>query len=257
MIRRVWTNAGYHGQSADLNLPDRGFYNPGNLPDTGYVYMGGLGSNCSQVEAGYQYSTANNWYTPYMRFGAGFGISGQVNATITCPGSRDDCVNNGLSRTPGDYYTTFQENSTLFNIGGSYYSQIQFFFDSYGGGLGRVNPADSLVINVDGPMFAGTNASWNGWDGLGTDTVMERQTNIAQGNGVNGAANEQFGYIDWSNAQVWGNGMQISWLNEACESWDGTVDNTNACGSASTGVIKVSYGDASNESDNIDPSVQF
>ena len=43
--------------------------------DTGYVYFAGLGAQCEDFEAGFQYSLRNKWWTPYMRFDPSFGTT--------------------------------------------------------------------------------------------------------------------------------------------------------------------------------------
>ena len=88
--RRMISQSGYMGESIQVSLPCANSINP-TTSDTPYFYSGGFSSGYSnEVEAGFQYSPTNKWYTAYLKlFG---GSPSSMKTIIMSPAALDPLI---------------------------------------------------------------------------------------------------------------------------------------------------------------------
>jgi len=66
-FRRVYSDAGYSRETGNIYLPCGATNFQELTGQTGYIYAGGFGQNNDGLDAGFQYSIANDWYTLFSR----------------------------------------------------------------------------------------------------------------------------------------------------------------------------------------------
>ena len=222
--------------------------------DTGYVYFAGLGAQCEDFEAGFQYSLRNKWWTPYMRFDPSFGTTpsshGFLLATKRCNTKLLFCANRGFSKSSGFYHLTLAVGAVRLCIhlscNGQPRFQTVFILQTYP--IERY-PSDGIAIVARGPIT--DHPSWNGW-GLACKCQILRETNIAQGS-FNRTAPVAFGPVDWRNVEIDDKAWTGS-VTRSCENWDGFKDKVGmpVCSTTSQHVY-VSWKNFSCERDIINP----
>lgn len=177
-FRRVYSDSGYSRESGNIYLPCL----PTNFNEltgqTGYIYAGGFGQNDDGLDAGFQYSIANDWYTLFTR-DSGTDGPNQINAI----GASYDCG----QTVSYDLYSTVDPTyglMTVINAAGN---------DVYG------NYVSETVMDPSNP---------DGFPQNGDGVRLKRMTSIAQGsnNFTNGST---FGInfdgtpeVAWSNCDL-------------------------------------------------------
>ncbi|MEA2721052.1 MAG: hypothetical protein QOJ39_2916 [Candidatus Eremiobacteraeota bacterium] len=272
IIRRTWSNPGFREQIATVSLPTNAQYIDSSNSwrqsyDTGYVYMGGYGSQCANVEGGFIYSKANNWFTQYMRFAGSFGhVGGSTDLNyvysngsgVSCNG-QPTCTNFGRSRVPGQYDIAFY--STVTGQCGSNQTNCLYNNQLYFASYPHNSSGPMLLVSMLGPTWSQSlNTSWNGWSLQCGGCVMIRETNIAQNGGVNNDVNEYFGPIAWNGAQLYKEQLDGTFAapwqgnTQYCETWDGDVDDPNTCNTqGGDNIVEVAWSDYANETVFISP----